>query len=44
MGPKNTKGQWGEGQQCEMGIGIPRIKENGTWEMTLCTCYKPDKI
>ena len=44
MGPKNTKGQLGEEQKCEKTISITRTKENSTWEMTLRTCYKPDKI
>lgn len=43
-GPRSTKGRRGEAQQREVGTGIPRTKENSTWEMTLCTCYKPAKI
>lgn len=43
-GPRITKGQGGEGQQREMGISIPRVKENITREVTLCTCYKSGKI
>lgn len=44
MGPKMTKGQGGEEQHYEMGMGIPRTKKYITGEMTLCTCYKSGKI